>query len=106
MSEWLSDAVIRGESVTDWLSPKRHASLNLLRQAKWPTRKTEAWKYTPLKALENIHLAPAANSEMPAIKTAHGAAAIEDLDSIDLFFVDGELQATHGLNRSKDNARK
>ncbi|MDG1773366.1 MAG: Fe-S cluster assembly protein SufD [Oceanicoccus sp.] len=87
MSDWLGRAVSRAEQVSDWLSPQRQASLALLREAQWPTRKTEAWKYTPVHVLADAEFAAAANSELAA------AEAIEGLNSIELVFTDGVLQS-------------
>lgn len=87
MSDWLASAVTRAETVNDWLSPKRLASLQLLRQAEWPSRKVEAWKYTPVKALERMTVTPAKQQLSEA-----GVEAITGLNSLDLLFVDGELR--------------
>jgi len=92
MSNWLSGAIARGEQVDDWLSPRRQLSLALLRESPWPTRKTEAWKYTPLRAIESAQLAPVAAVAAPANELA---GVIEG--SIDLTFVDGLLQSIEGL---------
>ncbi|MGK0440476.1 MAG: Fe-S cluster assembly protein SufD [Pseudohongiellaceae bacterium] len=86
MSEWLTQALSRAESVDDWLSPKRQQSLQLLRDVKWPNRKTEAWKYTPLRVLEN------AQFEVGGHNTAD-VESIEGLKSIDLIFSNGQLAA-------------
>ncbi|WP_019528933.1 Fe-S cluster assembly protein SufD [Dasania marina] len=86
MSEWLTTVLSRAQSVNDWLSPKREQSLALLRDAKWPTRKTEAWKYTPLRAVENAQFTGALAADAPV-------AAIPGLQSIDLVFVNGCFDA-------------
>lgn len=86
MSSWLNQAIDRAGQMDDWLSPKREASLALLRQQQWPTRKTEAWKYTPLHALTDAQFA--------TDKTADNETAVEHIDnlnSIDLLFVNGKL---------------
>lgn len=86
MSQWLDNALARAEDVNDWLSPKRRESLALLRQAEWPSRKTEAWKYTPVTALERADLSRvAANRSVPEMEP------IEGLGSIDLVLVDGKF---------------
>jgi Fe-S cluster assembly protein SufD len=88
MSDWLAGALTRAESVSDWLSPKRQRSLALLQEEKWPTRKTEAWKYTPVRVL--------ADSEFNTVGTESvdvDVNAIDGLDSIELVFVDGVLQS-------------
>lgn len=86
MSEWLTQALSRAETVNDWLSPKRQQSLQLLRDTKWPNRKTEAWKYTPLRVLENAQFETAANA-VGAVES------INDLSSLDLVFDNGQLSA-------------
>ena len=86
MSNWLGSAVTRAESVSDWLSPQRQQSLALLRQAKWPNRKAEAWKYTPLFALEKAEFSTNAQAKA-------NVAVIDGLGSIDIVFVDGKLQS-------------
>lgn len=86
MSNWLSSAVARAEGVSDWLAPQRQSSLALLREAQWPTRKTEAWKYVPI----NVWDRPELNTGMPA--TDINVAAIDGLESVDLVFVNGKPQ--------------
>ena len=87
MSQWLGNAVARAEQLDDWLSPQRQQSLALLREQDWPTRKTEAWKYTSVKALsDKVFKLPAAPSK------SQTPAPIDQLDSIDLLFIDGQLQ--------------
>ncbi len=85
MSVWLSNTLERAEQVQDWLSPRRQASLALLREAKWPTRKTEAWKYTSVKMLADASFLPQASDASVTVD------AIEGLNSIDLLFLDGKL---------------
>ena len=86
MSNWLNSAVTRAESVSDWLSPQRQQSLQLLRETPWPTRKTEAWKYVPINVWERAELTPAEQS-LPQVQ------AIEGLNSLDLVFINGELKS-------------
>ncbi|HEY7773380.1 MAG TPA: Fe-S cluster assembly protein SufD [Marinagarivorans sp.] len=61
-------------------------------QCQWPTRKTEAWKYTPVKALAdgNFLSRPSADPELDNINMLY---AIDQLNSVDLVFVDGQFQA-------------
>ena len=82
MSSWLAQAISSAEKIEDWLSPKRALSLAALKETPWPSRKTEAWKYTPVNAIERAQLNPSDN-------TAAKASEIPDLNSIDLVFVDG-----------------
>jgi len=86
MSSWLANTISEAEQVNDWLSPKRAESLALLKNTPWPNRKTEAWRYTPINVIERARFS-AAND------TTVQAAAIENLDSIDLVFVDGIFDA-------------
>lgn len=87
MNTWLDNALTRAEAIDDWLHEKRAASLALLREASWPTRKTEVWRYTSLKKLEQIDFSDGIT--MPAIDTT----IISGLDSIDIVFIDGVLQS-------------
>lgn len=86
MSEWLASTLSRAQSVNDWLSPQRQSSLALLRETPWPSRKVEDWRYTSVAALDNT---PFVNCDAGATSVD---AKIEGLDSIDLVFVDGQLQ--------------
>jgi len=88
MSNWLDSAVTRADSVSDWLSPQRKQSLELLKATPWPTRKTEAWKYVPINVWERTELQAADVSEDCA-----ASEPIEGLESIDLVFVNGELKS-------------
>lgn len=95
MSSWLGDALQRAASVDDWLTPRRQQSLQLLREQPWPTRKTEAWKYTPLHVLSDARFEyPAAANSVVADSVVDrlAIAPIATLNSIDLVFVDGVLQ--------------
>ncbi|RUO25456.1 Fe-S cluster assembly protein SufD [Aliidiomarina minuta] len=86
MSQWLAQVIDRAAAVDDWLSPVRAEALAQLRGEKWPGRRTEAWRYTSLHPVENLQLATSASSEQTQI------AAIEGLNSLDIVFVDGQLQ--------------
>lgn len=84
MSSWLNSSVARAGAVSDWLAPQRQASLALLRDAQWPTRKTEAWKYIPLNIWERPELADAPATEV-------SLEPIAGLDSLDVVLVNGKL---------------
>lgn len=85
MSNWLTQAINQAESLpSDWLSPKRAIALEALRQQSWPSRRTEAWKYTPVNLLERAKFS--ADSPVAAVDTA-----IEGLEAIELNLVDGQL---------------
>lgn len=81
MNPWLEKA-LSGAPVNDAFAAQRQASLALLRTARWPGRKVEAWKYTPVRALEQAEFA--ANTDASA-----AVASIADLDALTLVLVDG-----------------
>lgn len=58
MNPWLESALAKADNTTktDCLASMRQASLATLKNTPWPTRKTEAWKYTSLKTLEKLQL--------------------------------------------------
>lgn len=84
MSQWLASVIDRANSVDDWLRPVRQEAVAQLEQTAWPTRRTEAWRYTSLHALKDLTLAEPATA--PA---STEAPAIADLNSLDIVFVDG-----------------
>ena len=88
MSAWIQQVLDRAGGVQDGLSLKRQQSLQTLKNTPWPTRKTEAWKYTPVKVIEQLELPPVAANQDVYIKS------ITDLDCIDIIFVDGVPQTS------------
>ena len=92
MSSWLADTIERAEEVNDWLSPKRKKSLSLLKDTRWPTRKTEAWRYTPVNNIERARFNVVESQGAPATDIPH-------LNAIDIVFIDGiynaELSSKH-----------
>lgn len=86
MSQWLQQVIDRGSKTNDWLSPVRQQALHALRQTRWPTRRTEAWRYTSLSCLEQLELSPESGN------APFNLAPIAGLETIDLVFVDGQLQ--------------
>jgi Fe-S cluster assembly protein SufD len=85
MSQWLNHVLERASTVDDWLSPVRAQALATLKQQQWPTRRTEAWRYTSLHPVADLQL-----KTSTANNTAE-APLIEGLNSLDLVFVDGQL---------------
>lgn len=90
MSDWLNAAIGRVDPVNDRLSPVRESSLALLREAPWPSRKVEDWKYTSVKPLEQAAALPLAK-ELTAMAPVTSVEAIPGLDTIDLVFVNGQF---------------
>ncbi|NWO01955.1 MAG: Fe-S cluster assembly protein SufD [Idiomarinaceae bacterium] len=85
MSQWLNHVLERASTVDDWLSPVRAQALDTLKQQQWPTRRTEAWRYTSLHPVADLELKSSTGNA-----TAE-APVIEGLNSLDLVFVDGQL---------------
>ena len=86
MSDWLETVIDKSQRIDDWLSPQRRSSAALLRQSKWPTKKTEDWKYTSLRPLENRKADPRSVASDGDIMDING------LNAVELRFVDGELE--------------
>ena len=62
----------------------------------WPTRQTEAWKYTPLKVLANGHCfvaPPKLQVADVAALTQNPSYAIQNLNAVELVFINGEFNA-------------
>jgi len=87
MSVWLDNAIARANSTSDWLSPVRAASLAALQNTSWPTRKTEAWRYTSLKSLERATLSSVVSTNKDKLDV------IEGYESLNLVFRNGEFDA-------------
>ncbi|MRJ44450.1 Fe-S cluster assembly protein SufD [Idiomarina loihiensis] len=85
MSQWLNHVLERASTVDDWLSPVRAQALDTLKQQQWPTRRTEAWRYTSLHPVADLELKSSTGNA-----TAE-APVIEGLNGLDLVFVDGQL---------------
>ncbi|GAB2199443.1 Fe-S cluster assembly protein SufD [Sessilibacter sp. MAH4] len=86
MSVWLDQALAQAELSNDCLAEHRAKSLEALRATPWPTRKTEAWRYTPLLSLDNSIIdEPNDNLDYPS--------SPEGVELIELFFVNGKLQS-------------
>lgn len=88
MSEWLESAIARAQGINDWLVPKRAHALELLANTKWPTRKTEAWRYTPLRPVERTQ------AKVITDKVELLPVAIAGLSAIELVFVNGQFDQT------------
>lgn len=88
MSEWLESAITRAQGINDWLAPKRAHALEILANTKWPTRKTEAWRYTPLRPVERTQ------AKVISDKVDLSPVTIADLSAIELVFVNGQFDQT------------
>ncbi len=85
MSQWLNEVIDSASDVNDFLAPARQAALADLKNEGWPARRNESWRFTPLTPIEKrtaVAAKTVANAEIPAI---------DNLNAIDLVFVDGVL---------------
>lgn len=77
----------------DWLTNTRNQGADVLDSTPWPTRKTEAWKYTSLHELTaNDYLQPAEAANISADSLT--PFDMEGLDAYRLVFIDGVFDAT------------
>ncbi|RUO20856.1 Fe-S cluster assembly protein SufD [Aliidiomarina iranensis] len=84
MSQWLAKVIDRASTVKDSLSPVRQTALATLSEQSWPTRRTEAWRYTSLHEVAELEL------QQPSANANAEAPVIAGLNSIDLVFVDAQ----------------
>lgn len=73
----------------EWLHGLNEAGAALVRNAIWPTRKTEQWKYTSLRALEQADYFSARGQLPDDLTGLAEQCAIADLDAHTLVFVNG-----------------
>lgn len=90
MSQWLTQVIDRGAAVNDWLRPARQEALSKLKATSWPTRRTEDWRYTSLHALASLQLTAATTASAAPAQIER--AQVQGLDSLDLIYLDGQLQ--------------
>jgi Fe-S cluster assembly protein SufD len=91
MSHWLSQVIQQGELSSDWLAPVRHAALEQLKQQGWPSRRAEAWRFTPLTAIANRDALTASSAITETTPGTDSLPLIPDLDAIELVFAHGQL---------------
>tara|TARA_Y100000296_G_C5160792_1_gene251709 strand:+ start:699 stop:1955 length:1257 start_codon:yes stop_codon:yes gene_type:complete len=84
MSQWL-EQVIDSAQRDDYLSPVRQQALTQLKADGWPARRSESWRFTPLTPVEKREAKQAVQADSLPVP------AIENLNAIDLIFVDGVL---------------
>ena len=80
------------QSSPDWLAELRARGIDRWTTASWPTRKTEAWKYTPLLPLQNDNPARWASVDDCAWQEAIDPIAV---DATRLVFINGHFRAEH-----------
>ncbi|TBR37836.1 Fe-S cluster assembly protein SufD [Marinomonas agarivorans] len=86
MSKWLANAIEQASSKQDWFQPLRAQAIQSLAEITWPTRKTEAWKYTSLRAVERF------KQEAEIKKLRDSVTTIDEFDAIELVFENGHCQ--------------
>ena len=84
MSQWL-EQVIDTAQRDDYLSPVRQQALAQLKADGWPPRRNESWRFTPLTPIEKREAKQAVQADNLPVP------AIDNLNAIDLIFVDGVL---------------
>lgn len=88
MNPWLQNVIAKATALagqTDGLADFRAQALAKLQDTAWPTRKTEAWRYTSLKALETAEFESAkADADVQITNVA-------DQATIDMVFSNGQL---------------
>jgi Fe-S cluster assembly protein SufD len=73
------------------LDKKRYAAQQVLEVATWPTRKTEAWKYTRLNVIEKQAYQRPFSGELPSREELSSLLEIEGLAARPLVFVNGHF---------------
>lgn len=89
LPDWIEAAAARADG-PEWLTARRHASLETFAAQGFPTRRDEDWKYTDLKLVARRSFATPATQEL-------ADPGIEALDCPTLVFVNGVLAAAQGL---------
>jgi Fe-S cluster assembly protein SufD len=93
MSDFIAEALrLAPTEASDWLSDQRRRGWSSWKSSAMPTRKTEDWKYTRLKALEEgVYLGRAERQDpsSPALTALRDQVKIPELDARMLVFVNG-----------------
>lgn len=84
MTDLLARVCRQSQALANFLEPLRAQARQSLAQAQWPTRKTEAWRYTPLRALTRQDWQSPIDAALPHWEALPVA-------SLDFVFVDGQL---------------
>jgi Fe-S cluster assembly protein SufD len=89
MSDFMREALAAAaQRAPAWLEPVQARGRNLWGKTTLPNRKTEAWKYTSLQALQQPFSAPAPQARGAAISEA----SLPQLDGPTLIFTDGQYR--------------
>jgi Fe-S cluster assembly protein SufD len=90
MSQWFEQTCQHLSLKGDWLDPIRQNAINALETVKWPDRKSEDWRYLSLRDIDTIALSSDGNSSPSSVFDNK----IENLNSIDLVFINGRLETS------------
>lgn len=84
-------ALAKQQSVLGWLTAAREQGQSAWQSHAWPTRKTEAWRYTSLLPVENEQwqLSDAVSDALPQTALSE----LIEIDAYRLVFVNGQLNA-------------
>lgn len=85
MSQWLSEVITEAKSMNDWLAPQRQSATTALEGVRWPIRRQEAWRFTPLVAVEKRQVT------FSQAKPVVGAPVIPELEAIEIIFAGNQL---------------
>ena len=91
MSQWLSEVIAEGQRQNDWLSGNRQQATAALANVKWPVRRQEAWRFTPLVPVEKRTVSLAGPSEQQST-----APVIDGLEAYSLSFTGNQLSDEQG----------
>lgn len=96
MADFMQQALAHSpQQAPEWLSHLRQKGRAQWQEKSFPTRKTESWKYTNLRALEQGgYLGQAAALTPDEEESLRGCAAIADLNACTLVFVNGHYSAS------------
>ncbi len=83
---------IRPQS-SGWLHSLNEAGAAVVRNAVWPTRKTEQWKYTSLRALEQMDYLGARGQIPDDLTGMAKLCSVDNLDTYKIVFVNGSYCA-------------
>src|SRR5690606_14920166 len=89
MSQFLEQLTVAHNDNPEWLQKFNAAGAAILRNANWPNRKTENWKYTSLRPLEQTDFLRNRGSAGTGLVALRVCFDIPGLDAYRLVFVIG-----------------
>ncbi|MEJ2514704.1 MAG: Fe-S cluster assembly protein SufD [Gammaproteobacteria bacterium] len=93
LPDWVGEAAAVPAEYAPWLTERRAEALDAFRDAGFPARRDEAWKYTSLRNVERRRFAaPAVPQAIPG-----SVPGVDGLEGATLVFVNGRLVSADGL---------